>query len=81
MAPFARDHLAPSIVTEHDPSANDVHWAEPEPGFWVAARGGDFVGTVTAEGARFITRDATGSLGAEYESLSVAQSSLTAAAP
>lgn len=76
MVPVAHGHPA-FTATEHAPSAGDVHWAQPEPGFWVASRCGDFVGTVTTEGSSFIARDATGSLAGEHDSLVAAQASLT----
>lgn len=77
MTPAARDLPALRIVTEDDPAVADAQWAEPELGFWVAARNGDFVGTVTAEGASYVARDATGARAGAFETLAAAQWSLT----
>jgi hypothetical protein len=78
MTAVAHDHLViPLAGTEHSQHGSAVNWAEPEPGFWVAARAGDFVGTVTIEGIRYIARGATGAPVGDFDTLAAAQASLT----
>ena len=78
MTAVAHDHLViPLAGTEHSQHGSAVNWAEPEPGFWVAARAGDFVGTVTIEGIRYIARGAAGAPVGDFDTLTAAQASLT----
>ena len=82
MTPAAHDELAPERATPVRPHrAGEALWAEPEPGFWVAAREGDFLGTVTMEGMNYVARDATGSRAGAFGTLAAARASLAPLEP
>jgi hypothetical protein len=82
MTPAAHHDLALERATAERPqSAGTALWAEPEPGFWVAAREGDFLGTVTMEGMNYVARDATGSHAGAFGTLAAARASLAPLEP